>query len=88
MHSVSAAMYIFLYKVAATFTLIVFVYSGKYPHLLVSLTGRPASSLSHQNLEAVVHFGAIPVGSTATKWVELHNLSPVSHNKKTAIVKK
>ncbi|XP_025115261.1 cilia- and flagella-associated protein 65-like isoform X2 [Pomacea canaliculata] len=50
---------------------------GKYPHLLVSLTGRPASSLSHQNLEAVVHFGAIPVGSTATKWVELHNLSPV-----------
>ncbi|XP_071101269.1 cilia- and flagella-associated protein 65-like isoform X1 [Haliotis cracherodii] len=50
---------------------------GKYPHLLVSSPGKPASNLNRDNLEAAVHFGKTPVGSGITKWVELHNLSPV-----------
>ncbi|KAK7484650.1 hypothetical protein BaRGS_00024058, partial [Batillaria attramentaria] len=50
---------------------------GKYPHLLVSTSGKPSSNLTRDNLEAIVSFGTVPVGSTNTKWVELHNLSPV-----------
>ena len=53
-------------------------FSGKYPHLLVSASGKPCSNLAHDNLEAVINFGPMPVGSKNTKWVELHNLSPVS----------
>lgn len=50
---------------------------GKYPHLLVSTRGKPSNNLTRDNLEAIVNFGPVPVGSTNTKWVELHNLSPV-----------
>ncbi|XP_041374433.1 cilia- and flagella-associated protein 65-like [Gigantopelta aegis] len=50
---------------------------GKYPHLLVSLPGRPASSMDKENLEAVIQFGTPPIGTMVTKWVELHNLVPV-----------
>ncbi|KAK7113832.1 cilia- and flagella-associated protein 65-like isoform X2 [Littorina saxatilis] len=50
---------------------------GKYPHLLVSTNGKPSSNLARDDLEAVINFGPMPVGSKNTKWVELHNLSPV-----------
>lgn len=50
---------------------------GKYPHLLVSTTGKPSSNLSHDSLEALVSFGCLPVGSKGIKWIDLHNLSPV-----------
>ncbi|XP_076448439.1 cilia- and flagella-associated protein 65-like [Babylonia areolata] len=50
---------------------------GKYPHLLVSASGKPSSNLGRDNLEAVINFGPVPVGSKNTKWVELYNLSPV-----------
>ena len=53
------------------------VISGKYPHLLVSTNGKPSNNLGRDNLEAVINFGPVPVGSKNTKWVELHNLSPV-----------
>ncbi|OWF45565.1 hypothetical protein KP79_PYT24425 [Mizuhopecten yessoensis] len=50
---------------------------GKYPHILVSSPGKPATTLNKENLEAAVQFGPTPVGSTTQKWVELHNLAPV-----------
>lgn len=50
---------------------------GKYPHILISLPGRPATTLNKDNLEATVQFGGVPVGSTVQKYIELHNLAPV-----------
>ncbi|XP_069108657.1 cilia- and flagella-associated protein 65-like isoform X1 [Argopecten irradians] len=50
---------------------------GKYPHILVSSPGKPATTLTRENLEAAVQFGPTPVGSTTQKWAELHNLAPV-----------
>ncbi|KAJ8320586.1 hypothetical protein KUTeg_002173 [Tegillarca granosa] len=50
---------------------------GKYPHILVSSPGKPASSLTQENLESVVSFGPTAVGATIQKVVELHNLSTV-----------
>ncbi|XP_064598008.1 LOW QUALITY PROTEIN: cilia- and flagella-associated protein 65-like [Liolophura sinensis] len=51
---------------------------GKYPHILVSSPGSTTSSLDQSNLEAVIQFDTIPIGHCEEKWVELHNLSPVS----------
>ncbi|CAC5365950.1 unnamed protein product [Mytilus coruscus] len=50
---------------------------GKYPHILISLPGRPATTLNKDNLEATVQFGGAPVGTTLQKYIELHNLAPV-----------
>ena len=57
---------------------------GKYPHLLVSSRGKDPSSAAAQTtgeIEAVVNFGTVPIGEVAEKWVELHNMSPVSEMK-------
>ncbi|XP_052814504.1 cilia- and flagella-associated protein 65-like isoform X2 [Mya arenaria] len=50
---------------------------GKYPHIIVSAVGRPATTLNRDTLEAVVEFGPTAVGTTVQKMVELHNLAPV-----------
>ena len=51
---------------------------GKYPHLLVSSSGIPSKSQTRGEIEAIINFGTVAVGRTAEKWIELHNLSPVS----------
>lgn len=51
---------------------------GKFPHLLVSSSGKDAKQLDRSNTEAVVDFGEIPVGKSIEKYVELHNLSAVN----------
>ncbi|XP_074643169.1 cilia- and flagella-associated protein 65-like [Tubulanus polymorphus] len=51
---------------------------GKYPHLLVSSSGKASLDLDHDKSEAIVSFGDIPIGHMTEKWVELHNLSPVN----------
>lgn len=50
---------------------------GKYPHIIVSLPGQPATASHKQELEAVIQFGSTAVGASLTKMVELHNLAPV-----------
>ena len=52
---------------------------GKYPHLLVSSSGLPSSQNAMKgDTEALVNFGSVPCGQVVEKWVDLHNLSPVS----------
>ena len=55
-----------------------FIFSGKFPHIIVSAPGKPSTTLGKDNLEAVIQFGPTPVGTSMQKMVELHNLSPVS----------
>ncbi|XP_050388962.1 cilia- and flagella-associated protein 65 [Patella vulgata] len=50
---------------------------GKYPHILVSASGKPVNNLKQENLESIINFGTVAVGSSVQKWMELHNLSPV-----------
>ncbi|XP_059144553.1 cilia- and flagella-associated protein 65-like [Physella acuta] len=53
---------------------------GKFPHLLVSLPGKNAQSANSDKLNEVeteVNFQQVAVATSAGKWVELHNLSPV-----------
>lgn len=52
---------------------------GKYPHLLVTSGGAPSQTKARGSVEALIDFGQVSVGQTVEKWVELHNLSPVSH---------
>ena len=52
---------------------------GKYPHILVSSSGATKQQQSTSgDIETIVSFGKVSVRQTAEKWVELHNLSPVS----------
>ena len=52
---------------------------GKYPHLLVNSNELSNSAgQTKGDIEALVNFGLVPAGETVEKWVELHNLSPVS----------
>lgn len=51
--------------------------SGKLPHLLVAQAGRHPRAMENLNIESVVSFGDVSIGSTAEKWIELHNLAPV-----------
>ena len=55
------------------------VFSGKYPHVLVSTGGRPVSPGNDGALEAVLCFGKTPLNRTVEKWIELDNKSPVRH---------
>ena len=56
----------------------IFQSAGKFPHIIVSASGKPSTALVRENLEAVIQFGPTAVGTTVQKMVELHNLSPVS----------
>lgn len=60
-----------------TYYCVLFIFTGKYPHILVSSPGSPSNSLDSTNHEAEIKFSQTPVGSTIQKWVELHNLAPV-----------
>lgn len=51
---------------------------GKYPHLLVKSSCVPTSSFSAGSTETLINFGTLSVGSSAEKWIELHNLAPVN----------
>ncbi|KAL9957579.1 hypothetical protein ACROYT_G034498 [Oculina patagonica] len=53
---------------------------GKYPHLVASVSGpKKTSSTELSNKEEVIlNFGEVPVQSTANRWIELHNFSPVN----------
>ncbi|XP_071497349.1 cilia- and flagella-associated protein 65-like [Diadema antillarum] len=51
---------------------------GKLPHLLVSQSGKSPRAMENLNIESVVSFGDVAIGSTAEKWIELHNLAPVN----------
>ncbi|XP_041477861.1 LOW QUALITY PROTEIN: cilia- and flagella-associated protein 65-like [Lytechinus variegatus] len=51
---------------------------GKLPHLLVAQAGRHPRAMENLNIESVVSFGDVSIGSTAEKWIELHNLAPVN----------
>ena len=62
-------------KIVVCFSLLV----GKFPHLMASVSGsRKTSELSNAS-EVILNFGEVPVQSTANKWIELHNFSPVSN---------
>lgn len=51
---------------------------GKFPHLMASVSGsRKTSELTNAS-EVILNFGEVPVQSTANKWIELHNFSPVN----------
>ena len=56
-----------------------FLYTvGKFPHLVASVPGPKKTSDQTSANEAVLNFGEVPVQSTSSKWIELHNFSPVS----------
>ena len=61
--------------------LFAFPTKGKFPHLVASVS-RQAKKTSSTELtskdEVVLNFGEVPVQTTANKWIELHNFSPVS----------
>ena len=63
---------------ACLLIVIFFNFVGKFPHIIVSASGKPSTALGRENLEAVIQFGPTAVGTTVQKMVELHNLSPVS----------
>lgn len=51
---------------------------GKFPHLVASASGSKKTSEVGCSNEAVLNFGEVPVQSTVSKWIELHNFSPVN----------
>lgn len=53
---------------------------GKFPHLVASVPGTKKTSSTEltRKEEVVLNFGEVPVQSTANRWIELHNFSPVS----------
>lgn len=51
---------------------------GKFPHLVASVPGSKKSSDLSNSREEVLDFGEVPVQTTASKWIELHNFSPVN----------
>lgn len=53
---------------------------GKFPHLVASVPGMKKTSSTEltSKEEVVLNFGEVPVQSTANRWIELHNFSPVS----------
>ncbi|KAJ7389222.1 hypothetical protein OS493_032690 [Desmophyllum pertusum] len=53
---------------------------GKFPHLVASISGptKTSSTELSSKEEVVLNFGEVPVQSSATKWIELHNFSPVN----------
>lgn len=51
---------------------------GKFPHLVASVPGSKKSSELSNSREEVLDFGKVPVQTTASKWIELHNFSPVN----------
>ena len=54
------------------------MFVGKFPHLVASVSGSRETSEQASSNEAVLNFGEVAVQNTATKWIELHNFSPVS----------
>ena len=51
----------------------VYVFTGKYPHLVASVGGKsPATT------EVSISFSNVPVGQSAVKWIHVTNISPVS----------
>lgn len=51
---------------------------GKFPHLVASVPGSKKSSDLSNSREEVLDFGEVPVQTRASKWIELHNFSPVN----------
>ena len=47
---------------------------GKYAHLVVAVDGVTINSPQY---ELLVNFGAVPVGQSVEKWIEILNMSPV-----------
>ena len=60
------------------FIIVIFILIGKFPHLVASVPGSKKSSELSNSREEVLDFGEVPVQTTASKWIELHNFSPVS----------
>ena len=54
--------------------------SGKFPHLVASISRQtkntPSTEFTTKD-ELDLNFGEVPVQTTAVKWIELHNFSPV-----------
>ena len=50
------------------------VNAGKYPHLVVAVEG---VTINSPHSELLVNFGAVPVGQTAERWIEILNMSQV-----------
>ena len=55
-----------------------FTQSGKFPHLMASVPGSKETSMLTSDGEVELNFGEVPVQASANKWIELHNVSPVS----------
>ncbi|PFX25001.1 Coiled-coil domain-containing protein 108 [Stylophora pistillata] len=54
---------------------------GKFPHLVASISRQAKNTSSTEFTtkdELDLNFGEVPVQTTATKWIELHNFSPVN----------
>ncbi|XP_055494801.1 cilia- and flagella-associated protein 65 [Leucoraja erinacea] len=51
---------------------------AKFPHLLLSLPGELNQTCSREDIQNSLHFGHIAVGTTAEKYMELHNYSIVN----------
>lgn len=75
----SGVRYILAYNVVQQDILMANItFSGKYPHLLVQSSGAPVTPNIRGEIEALINFGHVSVGHTVERWIELHNLSPVS----------
>ena len=57
-----------------------FLLPGKFSHLVASISGPKKTSSTDvtDKEEVILNFGEVLVQSTASKWIELHNFSPVS----------
>ncbi|KAM7444065.1 hypothetical protein ABFA07_007249 [Porites harrisoni] len=51
---------------------------GKFPHLMASVPGSKETSKLTSDGEVELNFGEVPVQTSANKWIELHNVSPVN----------
>ncbi|CAH3043041.1 unnamed protein product, partial [Porites evermanni] len=51
---------------------------GKFPHLMASVPGSKETSELTSDGEVELNFGEVPVQTSASKWIELHNVSPVN----------
>lgn len=55
-----------------------FAQSGKFPHLMASVPGSKETSKLTSDGEVELNFGEVQVQTSSNKWIELHNVSPVS----------
>ncbi|XP_041057147.1 cilia- and flagella-associated protein 65 [Carcharodon carcharias] len=51
---------------------------AKYPHLLVSEKGEMSQTSGQEDTKSILNFGHVAIGSTAERYMEIHNYSTVN----------